>query len=386
MRALLVVPRLPGTGFTGDRVRASIHLDALREAGFSVVAVGGLPPGAPLPELPGVERVVGVEIKRSSALLRLGLAALTGDPLQSAEPAGDWNDALASVAGPFDLVVASLVRLWPHLRGRLPAAPLVFDYIDALGEAARQAASDDPALWRRLYWKADAPRLLRAEADVAAFAAARAATTAFDAAHLPGGTVAIPNGVEIGPAPSFDARGPVVAFSGRLVYRPNELAVKRLVERIWPLVKRDVPEAELRIGGADAGAALRGLDGGNGVRVVSPVPSMPEFLRAARVVAAPVTLGTGTPNKVFEAFEAGCAVVASPQAAERAASGGAPAPARIAGSDAAFAESLVALLRANRGAAEEGARGRAFVEAHADRRRSVEQFAALFRSAAEAKG
>ena len=31
MKALLVVPRLPGTGFTGDRVRQSLHA---RRAGF----------------------------------------------------------------------------------------------------------------------------------------------------------------------------------------------------------------------------------------------------------------------------------------------------------------------------------------------------------------
>ena len=41
-------------------------------------------------------------------------------------------------------------------------------------------------------------------------------------------------------APPEGPRGPVVAFSGRLRYRPNELAVKRLVERIWPRVVREV--------------------------------------------------------------------------------------------------------------------------------------------------
>src|SRR5204862_7362161 len=136
--------------------------------------------------------------------------------------------ALVVERGPCDLVVGSLVRLWPHLRGRLPEAPLVLDYIDALGEAARQAAKDDPVLWRRLYWRLDAPRLLRAEREVAKNAAALTATTPFDARHLPEGTVAIPNGVDIGPPPRVEGRGPVVAFSGRLVYRPNELAVKRL--------------------------------------------------------------------------------------------------------------------------------------------------------------
>ena len=200
----------------------------------------------------------------------------------------------------------------------LPALPRVVDYVDALAEAARQAANDDPAPWRRAYWEVEAPRLARAERRAADGAKVLFATTAFDAAHLPPGTRAVPNGVEVLPlAPR--PRGPVVAFSGRLRYRPNVLAVKRLLDSIWPRVVRDVPEARLVLGGADAPRWLRARAGRGGVEVVSPVADMAAFLRTARVAAAPVALGTGTPNKLFEAFEAGAAVVASPEVAARAA-------------------------------------------------------------------
>ena len=33
MKALLLVPRLPGTGYTGDRLRAEVHLAAGGDAG-----------------------------------------------------------------------------------------------------------------------------------------------------------------------------------------------------------------------------------------------------------------------------------------------------------------------------------------------------------------
>ena len=266
--------------------------------------------------------------------------------------------------------------------GPLPALPRVVDYVDALAAAARQAANDDPAPWRRAYWEAEAPRLARAETRAAEGASVLFATTPFDAAHLPPGTRAVANGVAVGPlAPG--PREPVVAFSGRLRYRPNVLAVKRLLDDIWPRVRREEPAARLVLGGADAPAWLLARSGRDGVEVARPVADMAAFLRTARVAAAPVAMGTGTPNKIFEAFEAGAAVVASPEVAERAAAGGEAPPVKTARTDEEFAAALVALLKDAGAAAREGARGRTWVEAFADRRKSVDALAAGYGEARE---
>ena len=96
---------------------------------------------------------------------------------------------------------------------------------------------------------------------------------------------------------------------------------------------------------------------------------------------APVDLGTGTPNKVFEAFEAGAAVVASAGVIARASSSGARAPARAAATDEEFAREITAYLTDPERAARDGAACRAFAEAHADRRASVAAFAAAYRAA-----
>jgi hypothetical protein len=379
MKAILLVPRLPGTGFTGDRLRAEIHLQALHDAGFETTIVGGVGPRES-PVVPLAARVLPVALSPARVPFALARAVLTGDPLQSALFAGNFRGALKE-AGGADLVVALLLpRLLAHVAGILPEAPLVVDFVDALAEAARQAARHEPALWRRAYWTVEAPRLARAEARAARGAAVLLATTPADAARLPPGTRAVANGVALlpaGPAP----RGPLVAFTGRLMYRPNRLAARRLLENIWPRVRRAVPDARLRLGGADAPNEIRAVAGKNGVEVVSPVPDMAAFLRTARVVVAPVDLGTGTPNKLFEAFEAGAAVVASPGAVLRAASSGGIPPARTADTDEEFARAIVDYLGDPERAARDGAMGRTFVEAHADRRASVAGFGAAYRAA-----
>src|ERR1019366_8794649 len=123
-----------------------------------------------------------------------------------------------------------------------------------------------------------------------------------------------------------------------------------------------------------------------GVEVVSPVADMAAFLRRARVVALPVDLGTGTPNKLFEAFEAGAAVVASAGVIARASSPGARAPARAAVTDEEFAREITAYLTDPERAARDGAACRAFAEAHADRRASVAALAAAYPAAKDPAG
>jgi glycosyltransferase involved in cell wall biosynthesis len=379
LKAILLVPRLPGTGFTGDRLRAEIHLAALEKAGFQTTVVGGAAPGE-APRVSLATHVLPVALAPSripSAFLR---NFLSGDPLQSALFSGDFRSALKN-AGRADLVVALLLpRLLPWVSRALPDSPLVVDFVDALAEAARQASRSDPAPWRRAYWAFEAPRLARAELQAATGAAALLATTPFDAAHLPPGTRAVPNGVTL-LAPGPRERAPVVAFTGRLLYRPNRLAARRLLREIWPRVRRAAPGCRLLLGGADAPPEIRSANGRDGVEVVSPVSDMAAFLRIARVVVAPVDLGTGTPNKLFEAFEAGAAVVASPGVVARAATTGHALPARAAATDEDFAREIAGYLADPQSAAKDGAAGRAFVEKYADRRASLDAFVETYRAA-----
>jgi glycosyltransferase involved in cell wall biosynthesis len=109
---------------------------------------------------------------------------------------------------------------------------------------------------------------------------------------------------------------------------------------------------------------------------------MRALLCSARVAAVPVDMGTGTPMKVFEALEAGCAVVATPAAAARAKVDGRPAPLRAAGDSASFAREVAALLGDEAAAAAAGDAGREFVVAHADRSAVALRLAERLRAAA----
>ncbi len=182
----------------------------------------------------------------------------------------------------------------------------------------------------------------------------------------------VPNGVDTA---AFSAAPPgrAVVMTGSYSYAPNADAARRLVRHIWPLVRRAVPEATLRLVGLNGERVLADVADHPGVTLVGTVSDVrPEFA-LARVAAVPIDVGGGTRIKILEAFAAGRPVVSTRVGAEGIAlTEGREAFLRD--DDASFADALVTLLRDERLAATMGARGRALVEARYDWRASTAAF------------
>jgi glycosyltransferase involved in cell wall biosynthesis len=210
---------------------------------------------------------------------------------------------------------------------------LMAQYFDAAGSGPRRilrqlepgaASAADRAARRR-----GAARLLGALEERAWRRYERSAMTAADTvvalterdrstlAPLAGATpvVCIPLGIAI-PERAADPLGagpPNLLFVGNYIHPPNADAAERLVHEIFPLVRRRVPEAELRIVGPNPPGDLHGHPG---VVVTGEVPDVRPYLEGATVVVAPLRLGGGMRVKVAEALAAGKAVVATRLAAE----------------------------------------------------------------------
>ena len=74
------------------------------------------------------------------------------------------------------------------------------------------------------------------------------------------------------------------------------------------------PDSRLLVAGADAPDEILELDGSRGIRVISPMEDRSALLRNISIALFPVRFGTGQSNKLLEAAEAGCAIVATPEA------------------------------------------------------------------------
>ncbi|HEX7155551.1 MAG TPA: glycosyltransferase family 4 protein [Thermoanaerobaculia bacterium] len=309
MNVLVLSSRFPWPAYTGDRLRAAIWLEALgAHANVALVAPeGSIPAEAPPFRFHAARRSVRQGIAGALRLLGGGsVSALLAAPY-------DWADAIRRAEadlGRIDTTVVLLSRLDPWVRALLPDGFHVLDAIDSLRLNMEERSRQAPP-WLRWFWRVESRRVGRIEADAADTYDRVVVVSPDDAGELDAETIS--NGVSI--APLVEAPRPFdYGFWGRLSYFANADAAAWLLGEIWPAVRAQRPEATLLLAGSDAPPFVRAAHGANGVTVQSPVEDMAALVRQVRVALLPIRYGSGQSNKVLEAAEAGCGIVATPQA------------------------------------------------------------------------
>lgn len=123
----------------------------------------------------------------------------------------------------------------------------------------------------------------------------------------------IPTGVDtstLRPAPE-QAGPPRLVFTGTLSYQPNSQGIRWFADHVWPLVRRQLTEAQLEVVGRDPPASVRALGQREGITVVGSVPDMAPYFARAHAVVVPILTGAGIRVKIVEAMAAGRAVVST---------------------------------------------------------------------------
>jgi glycosyltransferase involved in cell wall biosynthesis len=110
---------------------------------------------------------------------------------------------------------------------------------------------------------------------------------------------------EIQELPSFEDRKDFI-FIGNFLHEPNWNAVQYLKETIWPLIKKQVPEAVLNVYGAYPSQKVLQLHNKKeGFLIFGRAIDAQEVVREVRVVLAPLRFGAGIKGKLLEAMQCG---------------------------------------------------------------------------------
>jgi hypothetical protein len=291
VRVVLVSSRPPWPPYSGDRLRTTVWLEALApRAQVTLVA-----PWAPPPSGLAPFRHVPVPHSLGALLAGLPRTVMKGLPATALLAAGRrWRRACEDaerLGGPFDVGVVVLVRTDPWVFARLAAPRLVLDGIDSLAENLRERARAARGA-ARLLWHRESLRFERLERDVATRYSAVVVVNGAESGCFGPGVRVVPHGVEIRPLAEGERRIDV-AFWGRLAYFANRDAAHMLLERIWPLVRRELPTATLMLGGADVPAFVRRAHGRDGVTVASPIGDRESLLRGVASLAPHALLAEG---------------------------------------------------------------------------------------------
>jgi glycosyltransferase involved in cell wall biosynthesis len=158
---------------------------------------------------------------------------------------------------------------------------------------------------------------------------------------------------DVGPDPDKNR----VLFTGTLAFGPNASGAQWLAREVWPLVLKEIPEAQLDIVGRIPSPATLALDELPSITVHADVPAVKPFIENASVCTLPMLEGGGTRLKLTEAFAAARAVVATTNGATGI-DGVAGEHLLIGDSPQEFADAIVRLLRDPALRAELGANAR----------------------------
>jgi glycosyltransferase involved in cell wall biosynthesis len=130
---------------------------------------------------------------------------------------------------------------------------------------------------------------------------------------------AIPTGVDTDffcPPGNQSVPGRMV-FVGSMDWDPNEDAIVWFLENVYPLIRRQVPNASFVVVGRNPSSRLQAVASKDpAVEITGWVPDVRPYLSQAEVVVVPLRVGGGTRIKIPEAMAMAKAVVSTPIGAE----------------------------------------------------------------------
>lgn len=323
-RLLYLCTRFPWPFDRGDRMRAWNLIEQFsRHANVTLVSfTEGRDVDAPVDRLlPLCERVEVVSLPRSRSQLNMVRGIAARAPFQVAYYRSEVMEKLADrlAREHFDLAFAQLFRMRPYL-DRLRRTRKVMELSDSLTLNLRRALPLKP--WHlRPAFAEELRRVERYENETMRRVEESWVVAGEDRrdllARVPDARVeVVPNGIvrRWGAAGLEGPKGPVALFLGNLTVAHNVDAARHLAREIWPLVRRAVPDARLRLVGAP-GRAVASLAALPGVSLEGFVEDLSPLLREARLSVAPLRCASGIQNKVLETMAAGLPAVVTPMVA-----------------------------------------------------------------------
>ncbi len=118
----------------------------------------------------------------------------------------------------------------------------------------------------------------------------------------------IPFGVEPDDAANVDVEPASLFHIGAMDWMPNRESIEWLLDEVWPVVHREVPQAHLYLAGRKMPQKWMNTPM-DGVTVVGEVPDAGYFIAGKQINVVPLLSGSGIRVKIIEAMAAGKAVV-----------------------------------------------------------------------------
>ncbi len=323
LRILFLTPRFPYPLIGGDRIKSYNllrHLARHHEVHLVSFNHGGTPNAEQLRKLEelGV-RVHAVPLNPLRAGLRTLTSLYSDRPLEVAfytQPQFHNVVRKLTTSLRFDLGISFFMRTAEYLKDIPIRKVLVAEDCRALYQSRSKDSSPSfmqqaVRWWEVMKLKRYEPNIVK-HFDVTTFVT----KTDIDALARWNGGVQyrlLTNGVDLDEyvfrVDQSERQG--ILFFGKLNVWANQLMVRRIAERIVPLVRQTMPDVVCSVVGAQPGKLIQRY-GGSKFQFHADVPDIKKFVYRAAVFLHPHIGASGIQNKVLQAMSLGCPVVTTP--------------------------------------------------------------------------
>jgi len=323
VKVLFIVPNIPFPPTDGGRVVIYHTIRSVAQAGHNVAVVGMVAPGECVErEFAELYAVWSYESDQRAKLPGLLRSLFHSTPYSYAkcQPPG-FAETVSRAADTFrpDLVHVDTLHVGTFglsLKRKLHL-PVVLRLlnVDSVLMSRFRDSRRNPLV--RAYAGLQARRTLEYESRYLPEFSRCVAITETDAQTLRSitgvGVTAITAGVDTSfYAPRPELEEPEALVSTALMrWLPNVVSVRWLLDRVFPLVKREAPKARLFVVGKDPPADIRARTDGSSLVVTGFVPDVRPWVARGSVFLVPTRVGSGMRIKVLEALAMGKAVVST---------------------------------------------------------------------------
>ncbi len=320
MKLLIILSRVPYPLEKGDKLRAFHQLKYLAKNNDVILVC--LNDTELHPEAKAVlnsicSEVHIVQLSKLQIVLNLVKGLFSSKPLQVcyfySKKAQQLIDSLITNKQP-DHIYCQLIRTTEYVK-QYTSIPKTLDYMDALSKGIERRIAK--ANWFfKIILKLEYKRLYTYEKTTFSFFNNKTIISEQDRElinHPDKNSIEIvANGVDESflNYPKKEDKKYDLLFSGNMSYPPNIESAVYIVEKIFPLVKKQIPNIQLMIAGTSPTSKIIALRSNN-VLVSGWVKDIKEIYASSKIVIAPMQTGTGLQNKLLEAMAMGIPCISS---------------------------------------------------------------------------
>ena len=329
MKILYLTTRLPYPLIGGDRLHIYNYLKQLKKLGYEITLVSLYNDDD---DIEGIKKhnefyskLITIKYNKKLCYLKAVKAIFTGRPFISEY---FYEQNMQKVinkevdTGEYDLVLGYIYRTLPYIKN-LKNIKKMIHMCDAFSMMYRRRMSVKKSLWEKFKIYIEYSRVKKAEQDCCKYTDKQVVIGQTDFEHL--STFAdTKNSTVIGLATDTEYFKPIetaltnsMCFVGAMWYIPNWQAATYFATEVFPIVKKEIPDAKFKIIGSKPKPELFEIAKEiEGVEVLGRVEDVREHMKNCKISVCPTQIAGGIQNKILEAMAMGIPVVTTPEGFE----------------------------------------------------------------------